>query len=101
MTKNYKIIAELVVSTLGEGTSLSKYIKEIKKEIESYPGIRTLTHPMGTIVEANSLEDILAVTKRAHEKMIDLGCQRIITSLKIDDRRDKERKMEDKVNVLE
>ena len=46
MEKKYKIIAELVVSTLGKGTSLSKYIKDIKKEIGSYPGIRTLTHPV-------------------------------------------------------
>ncbi len=100
MAEKYTIIAELVVSCLGVGTSISNYVKKATKEIETIDGIRVLHHPMGTIIEAHSLDKILDVTKRAHEALINAGCQRVVTTLKIDDRRDKERKMEDKVSVL-
>ena len=61
MSDEYKIIAELVVSALGEGISVSGYVKEIKAVIDSFPNIRTMTHPMGTIIEAKRLDDIFEV----------------------------------------
>lgn len=100
MSKQHTIIAELVVSCLSVGTSLSKYVKEAVKAIEATEGIRVLHHPMGTVIEAHSLDKILEVTKKAHEALIKMGCQRVITTLKIDDRRDKPRKMEDKVKSI-
>lgn len=100
MTEGYTVIAELVVSCLGEGTSISKYVKHAVSAIEGIEGIRLLHHPMGTVIEADSIEKILEVTKRAHEAMFEAGCKRVITTLKIDDRRDKKRKMEDKVEAI-
>ena len=97
---DFAIIAELVVSPHGVGTSLSKYVKEAVKIIDSYPGIRVWHHPMGTVIEAKSLETILDVTKKAHEALFEHGCKRVVTTLKIDDRRDKPRKMEDKVKAV-
>ncbi len=98
--EEYTIIAELVIAPHGVGTSLSKYVKEAVKVIDNYPGIRVLHHPMGTIIEAESLEVIFDVTKQAHEALIKQGIKRVITTLKIDDRRDKKRSMEDKVKAI-
>ena len=100
MNGKTKIIAELVISPVGEGTSLSKYVKEAVKVIESFPNIRVEHHSMGTNIEADDIDIILEVTKKAHESLFKIGCQRVVTTLKIDDRRDKPRKMEDKVNAL-
>ncbi|RMG37790.1 MAG: thiamine-binding protein [Methanobacteriota archaeon] len=95
-----KVIAEIVTSPVGEGVSLSKFVKEAIKEIDNYPGIRVLHHPMGTVVEADSVDQVLEVTKLAHEAIFKAGAKRVVTTLKIDDRRDKDRRMEDKVNAV-
>ena len=98
--KETTIIAEIVVAPHGVGTSLSKYVKEAVKIIDNYPGIRVIHHPMGTVIEAPDLDTILDVTKKAHMALINAGCKRVITTLKIDDRRDKPRRMEDKVKAI-
>ena len=98
--KETTIIAEIVIAPHGVGTSLSKYVKEAVKIIDSYPGIRVLHHPMGTVIEAHDINAILDVTKKAHMALINAGCKRVITTLKIDDRRDKPRRMEDKVKAI-
>ncbi len=95
-----KVIAELVTSPVGEGTSLSKFVKEAIREIDSFEGIRVLHHPMGTVIEADTIDQILEVTKLAHETIFKAGAKRVVTTLKIDDRRDKDRKMEDKVRAI-
>ncbi len=99
--KDTKVIAELVIAPFGVGTSLSKYVKESVKVIDGYHGIRVLHTPMSSIIEADSIDHVLEVTKAAHEKMFEAGAQRVSTLLRIDDRRDKPRKMEDKVEALE
>ncbi len=98
--KSTKVIAELVVAPFGIGTSLSKYVKESIKELDQFPEIRVLHTPMGSIIEANNVDQILEATKRAHEKMFELGVQRVSTLLRIDDRRDKPRHMEDKTKAI-
>ena len=100
MSKSNKIIAELVIAPFGVGTSLSKYVKESVKEIDKYPDIRVQHTPMSSIIEADTIDQVLDVTKRAHERMFEAGAQRVSTLLRIDDRRDKPRKMEDKTEAI-
>lgn len=96
-----KVIAELVVAPFGVGTSLSRYVRESVKELDGFAGIRVVHTPMSSIIEADSLDQVLEVTKAAHERMFAAGAERVSTLLRIDDRRDKPRKMEDKVNAIE
>ena len=95
-----KIIAELTTFPVGEGTSLSKYVKRAIEEINNYPNIRVIHHPMGTVIEADTLAQVLEVTKLAHKAILKAGASRIITQLRIDDRQDKPRKMEDKIAAV-
>lgn len=99
-SKSTKVIAELVIAPFGVGTSLSSYVKESVKEIDSFPEIRVQHTPMSSIIEADSVDQILEVTKAAHERMFDVGAERVSTLLRIDDRRDKGREMEDKVDAI-
>ena len=96
-----KIIAEIIVSAVGEGVSVSKFVKHAVKKIDSYPGIRVLHHPMGTVIEADTLDQVLEVARLAHEAIFEIGGKRVVTQLRIDDRRDKPRVMEDKVKALQ
>ena len=98
--RSTKVIAELVIAPFGVGTSLSEYVKESVKEIDDFPGIRVQHTPMSSIIEADSVDTILEVTRAAHERMFDAGAQRVSTLLRIDDRRDKPRVMEDKVDSI-
>jgi uncharacterized protein (TIGR00106 family) len=100
MNLKTKIIAEIVTYPIGVGTSLSKYVKEAVKVIDNYPGIRAVHHPMGTVIEADQLETIFEVVSKAHQALVNTGALRISTLIRIDDRRDKERKMEDKVQAI-
>lgn len=95
-----KIIAELSTFPVGEGTSLSKFVKKAVQEIEKYQGVRVVHHPMGTVIEADNIDQILEITKLAHEAIFSAGAQRVLTQLKIDDRKDKSRKMEDKLKAI-
>ena len=93
------IVAELSVVPLGEGTSVSKYVKEavdaLKKE-----GLKLAPGAMGTTVEAKSLDELFAATKMAHEAVFKAGARRVVTTLRIDDRRDKESSIESKMKAI-
>lgn len=99
MTQN-KIIAEIICSPVGEGESVSKQVKSAVQAIHGYEGIRVMTHPMGTVFECDTIDQALEVTKIAHEAIFRDGAARVVTQLRIDDRRDKPRKMEDKVDAV-
>ncbi len=94
------IVLEFSVVPLGTGnTSLSAYVKRAC-EVVIESGLRYSVTPMGTVIEAEDLGAALAVVRKAHEAVIASGAKRVSTSIKIDDRRDKERHMEDKVRTL-
>ncbi|MCS7098245.1 MAG: MTH1187 family thiamine-binding protein [Candidatus Methanomethyliaceae archaeon] len=94
------IIVEFTVIPLGTGsTSLSDYVAEVCKEVRN-SGVRFTVTPMGTIIEGEDLGNLFEVIRKAHEAAIRSGVKRVVTVIKIDDRRDKERKMEDKVEAL-
>ncbi|AEH25011.1 MTH1187 family thiamine-binding protein [Pyrococcus yayanosii] len=94
------IIIEFSVVPLGE-LSLSRYVAEIIKLLKE-KGVKHQLTPMGTIIEVSSIEEGFKIIAEAHELMFKLGAKRVLTNIKIDDRRDKERGMEDKVrSVLE
>lgn len=99
--KQLKVIAELTCSVVGEGTSVSKYVKAAVEQIDKFQGIRVLHHPMGTIIEGKSIDQIFEVTKLAHEAIFAMGVERVVTRLIVDDRRDKGRVMEDKTKAIE
>jgi uncharacterized protein (TIGR00106 family) len=54
---------------------------------------------MGTIVEGD-LDRILAVVKKMHEGVFGKGVVRVLTTIRIDDRRDKAQGMKEKVDSV-
>jgi uncharacterized protein (TIGR00106 family) len=89
--------ADLTVIALGRaGTSASEYIAEIQRRLARQDRVRYVLHAMGTSLEG-STEDILAIVGDLHSAPFDLGIQRVYTVLKLDERRDKQQTLEDKV----
>ncbi|MDI9623521.1 MAG: MTH1187 family thiamine-binding protein [Methanothermobacter sp.] len=91
------ITAELTIIPIGTGdTSLSEYIAAAIKAMEE-KNIRYEISGMGTQIEAENLEDILDAIRAAHEAVFKLDCSRVYTTVKIDDRRDVEKTLKDKI----
>ncbi len=93
------VVAEISVITVGS-VSQSHFVSRVIRIIEK-SGIKYQLTPMGTILEADGVEQILDVVRTVHEEIFREGdIKRILTTLKIDDRRDKRVRMEDKVRSV-
>jgi uncharacterized protein (TIGR00106 family) len=96
----YRIIAEFSIHPVGEGTSVSPYIRSALNELRKAKGVRLMVTPMATVMEAERLSEILRAVEAAHESLFRVGAKRVDFTLRVDDRRDKERCMEDKVTAV-
>ena len=93
------IISQLSITPLGAGVSVSKYVKKIIGVIEKYD-VRSETNAMATVIETEDLNTLFSIVKEAHMVMVNTGAQRIITELKIDDRRDKNATIDTKLKAV-
>lgn len=55
---------------------------------------------MGTQVEVKDLEELFEVVKAAHEAVINKGADRVYTTVTIDDRRDVDKSLEERVDAV-
>jgi len=93
-------IAEISVVPLGTKTaSVSQYVARAVKVLEREKGIKYELTAMGTIVEGD-VDRILAVVKKMHEQVFGEGVARVVTTVKIDDRRDKVQGIKEKLDSL-
>jgi uncharacterized protein (TIGR00106 family) len=93
--------ADLTVIALGRpDASASAYIAEIQRRLAAQDRVKYLMHAMGTSLEGTTA-DILAVVGELHAVPFELGVPRVYTVLKLDERRDREQTLEDKVASVE
>ena len=82
-------IAEVTIIPIGTGsTSLSCYVADLQRGLDEQPGITYELTSMSTIIEGD-IADVLAAIAVLHETPFANGAQRVSTSVKIDDRRDR------------
>ena len=82
------MIAQFSVYPLGEGTSVSRYVKKGVAVIEN-SGYKYEVGGMSTTIETPGLDELFDLIKQVHAAHVKEGAKRIIIDLKIDDRRDK------------
>jgi uncharacterized protein (TIGR00106 family) len=56
--------------------------------------------PMGTIIEADDLSQILSMVQAAHDVLDQAGCNRIYSSLKLDIRKGKDNRLQGKLDSV-
>ncbi|MDY6834032.1 MAG: MTH1187 family thiamine-binding protein [Chloroflexota bacterium] len=96
-----RVIAEVSVVPLGTSTpSVSKYVAACHEILKAAHDIRYQLTPMATVIEG-PLDGVLETVRRMHEVPFEMGAMRVVTTLKIDDRRDKVITMESKVSAVE
>jgi len=93
-------IVEVTVVPLGTKTpSVSQYVARAIKVLEREKDLKYETTAMGTIIEGD-LDRILVVMRKMHEELFGEGVARVVTTVKIDDRRDKAQSMKTKLDSL-
>ena len=93
------IISQLSIAPVGKGTSLSKYVKIVIIVLLKNK-IKFKTNDMATIIETKDLDTLFKVVKEAHNSILKSGAKRVITELKIDDRKDKDVILGNKVDSI-
>jgi uncharacterized protein (TIGR00106 family) len=95
-----RVVAEVSIIPIGTGdTALSHYIASCLKVLEDSRDLTYRLTPMGTVIEG-SLDNVLQVVRKMHEAPFNEGALRVVTHLKIDDRRDKPVTMAGKVESV-
>lgn len=93
-------IAEVTIIPMGMGTSVSQYVADCHKVLENETSVKSMLAPMGTVLEGE-LDDIFKAVRKLHEVPFNSGVMRVNTTIRIDDRRDKQASMEQKLHSVE
>ncbi len=94
------IISQLSIAPVGKNVSLSRYVKKVINVLKEND-IKFETNDMATVIETKDIETLFKVVGEAHKAVIESGAQRVITELKIDDRRDKNVTIGSKVKSIQ
>ncbi|AEH35672.1 MTH1187 family thiamine-binding protein [Halopiger xanaduensis] len=90
------VIALLSVAPVIEG-SMSGEVAKAVDALEDYD-VEYETNPMGTVIEAESTDELFAAAQAAHEAV---DADRVSTVLKIDDKRTRDESAAEKVDAVE
>ena len=93
-------ISIVPISKRGD-TSMSKEVAAAFNAIRKIGGIKATLTALGTQVEAASIDDLLTAVKAAHTAAKAAGAERVISTIRIDERLDKTQTLEDKVRSVE
>ena len=101
MDKNHSVIADFSIIPVGHGgSSVGRYVAAAVNAFKNVKGLDFEITPMGTVLGAKDLDTIFEAVRQAHEAIIAKGVKRVESTLRIDDRRDKPRTMDDKVKAV-
>ncbi len=94
-------IVDLTIVPIGTGsTSLSAYVAAIQEKLDSESeGLHYELTAMGTIVEGD-LDRILNLVQILHEVPFNNGALRVSTTIRIDDRRDQQGSIKQKISSV-
>ena len=93
--------ADLTVISLGRAdASASLYIAEMYRRLARQDKVHYVLHGMGTSLEGTP-EDIFAVVAELHSIPFEFGIPRVYSVLKLDERRDRDQTLADKVEAVQ
>lgn len=93
-------IVEVSIVPVGTPTpSLSQYVAEAVQILRGEPDIKYELTAMGTIIEGD-LERLLTLVGKIHRSAFNAGVMRVVTTVKIDERRDKPSSISSKIEAV-
>ncbi|HEY4715735.1 MAG TPA: MTH1187 family thiamine-binding protein [bacterium] len=94
-------MAIIEVSIVPVGTKdpgISNFVAEAVKTFKN-SGVKFELTSMGTILEGE-ISQLLSIIHKAHESCFKTGAKRVLTNIKIDDRRDRAQTGEEKIRTV-
>jgi len=82
------VLISFYIVPLTGSPSISRYVGEVIHFLRE-KNIKFMLTPESTIIEARDVAEGLKIIAEAHEGIMSLGVKRMVTVIKIDDRRDK------------
>lgn len=92
-------IVAVSISPVGEGISVSRFVAEAVRVVQSQSEVRFRLDPMFTTLDGD-LDRIFALVREMQEAVFAAGAQRVGTVIKIDDRRDRAASLDSKVAAV-
>jgi len=93
-------IVEVSIVPVGtQSPSVSKYVAKAMQVLQDEKDIKYELTAMGTIIEGD-LERLLNLVRKIHQSAFDVGAMRVVTTVKIDERRDKPSSMSNKIESV-
>ena len=93
-------IIEVSVVPLGTETpSVSRYVAGAEKVLHEAKDIKYELTAMGTIIEGD-LARLLSLAEQMHQSAFTAGAMRVVTTIKIDDRRDQVASIRSKIAAV-
>ena len=90
---------EVTVIPIGSGSpSISRFVKTALEEIKA-SGLEHRVTPMGTCI-IGTYAQVFPVLQSIHSKLQSMGVRRIATTIKVDDRFDKELTFDGKIRAV-
>lgn len=80
---------------------MSKEVAAAFDAIRKTSGIRATLTALGTQIEADDVNAVLEAVKAAHQAAKSAGAQRVISTIRVDERLDKSQTLQDKVKSVE
>jgi uncharacterized protein (TIGR00106 family) len=96
--QSMSVMMEFSVVPVGKGTSLSPVVARVLAIVVK-SGVRYKANPMGTVLEG-SWEEVMGIVKKCHDEVMK-DAERAVTSIKIDDRKGKDARIEKKLESVE
>ena len=92
------VLIEFAMFPTDKGESVSEYVSRIIKMFEKSEVNYQLT-PMGTIFEVDTIEKATDIINKAY-KELENDCNRVYTTIKMDIRKNKSNRMEQKIKSV-
>lgn len=93
-------IVAVSISPVGVGVGVSRHVAAALRVAKAQSDVRYRLDPMFTTLEGD-LDAIFPLIRRMQEAVFAAGAERVSTVIKVDDRRDRAVRMEDKVRSVE
>ncbi|WP_054846559.1 MTH1187 family thiamine-binding protein [Sulfuracidifex tepidarius] len=95
-----KVLVDISVEPIGtSSTSISRYVR-IAFEVLKEKGLKFYPAPSMTTIELDDLSSLGSIIKEINDRLEKEGVKRVVTIIKVDDRRDKENSIDHKLDVI-
>lgn len=95
-----QVVAEIHVMPVGTPTaSISDYVSRCELVLKEFRSVQYRINPLSTTLEGEA-EEIWQVVRRMHEACFEEGVQRVVTSVRLDERRDRPSDMAHRIEVV-